>query len=293
VKLKDKLSTQESNLMGDLIVDATGPSSRCSEWLEEIGLKKPPIEEIQINYNQIAYRARWGDNFNPDWMYTVYRKAGLRKGGYFMRIEDDKEGRLQWLFAIVTHFGEPLEKRKEDFDNISSQLENTTFGEAVKNSIHLTELGQYRVPKIRRKIFSQMDPLPKGFIAIGDAQCIWAPHTGLGLTIGALAALALKETLENKEFSNLSRGYFKRSEQLINTYWNRSIKVVPVVDASTLSPFGRFVLWYKKKLVTYSFKDRQLWKETLGFACNEKSVGSLFYPPILLKMFLHMLGVMK
>lgn len=291
VRLKNKISQQETELFGDLIVDATGPSSRCSEWLEENGFTKPPVEEVQIAYNQLAYRARWRDDFKPDWMYSIHRNLGLRQGGYFMNIEDDKEGKTQWLFAVVTHFGEPLEKRKEDFVRLSLELENATFSDAVKNATPLTEIGQYKVPKIRRKIFSQMNPLPQGFIAIGDAQCIWPPHTGLGLAVGALDTLALKEVLENEDISNVTEDYFSISEKTIDKLWVKNIlqEVIPLKGTKKLSLFLRFLCWYKKKLGEYSTSDQKLWRVALLFGLNERSVKSLFRPSVILRMLTHVI----
>jgi 2-polyprenyl-6-methoxyphenol hydroxylase-like FAD-dependent oxidoreductase len=289
VILKDRKNLQVTNLPGDLIIDATGPFSRCSEWLEEIGLKKPPVEELQIDYNQIACRARFKEDFNPDWMYTIFRKSGFKKGGYFMRIEDDEDGKPQWHFAVVTHFGEALEKSKEDFDRLSSQLEDRQFGEAAKNAMTLTEIGQYRVPKIRRKSFSKIEASLQGLVAIGDAQCVWAPHTGLGLAMGAMEVLALSDALVHEQAKNVSAGYFKRSEKIIDAFWKRSIKVPPLIESSQLPRWNQFLAWYKNKLAQYSFSDPRLWKERVSIVLSEKSTASLLRPSIVLRILLHML----
>lgn len=292
VKLKNKITHQSSTLDGDLIVDTTGPHGRSVEWLEELGFKRPPIEEVQLNYIQVSYKARWKDDFSPDWSLTVFKKSGLLKGGYFMRLEDDSEGKPQWMFALVTNLGEPLEKNKESYEKFCKDLEDEAFNEAVKNATPLSEIGQYKLPKLRRKFFSQMHPLPKNLIIMGDAQCTWAPHTGLGLAMASSNALELQKVLEKTGLDNISENYFLSSEKLIARIWNQSIAqgVIPYVGTIKPSLYMKFLMWYKAKLSKYSDTDPILWRENILFFFNERTVKSLFRPAIVWRMFLHELG---
>lgn len=288
-KLKDRLNHQESIIVGDLIVDATGPHSRSIEWLVQHGLQRPPIEEVPINYIQVAYRGRWREDFHPDWGLTIYRTADLKKGGYFMKLENDKEGKSQWMFALVTHFGEPLEKSRQSYDKLLPEFDEPAFVEAVRNSSPLTEIGQYKLPILRRKFFSQMKVLPEGFIAMGDAQCTWAPHAGLGLAIAAVDALQLKKTLKNDGIQNISKNYFQRSEKEIDVIWNRNITqgVIPLIGSPKPSLLVKFLCWYKKKLGEYSVDDKKIWKELMLFFYNEQSIYSLFHPSLIFRAISH------
>lgn len=295
VKIKNRLIHQESIIEGDFIVDSTGPQSRNVIWLEELGLSGVPVEEVELNYIQIAYRARWRVEDQPNWKVSVLRKNGIHKGGYIQKLENDREGKPQWLFALVTHFGDPLEKNQESYERLIPELVDAKTAEALKKATPLTAIEQYKVPKIRRKFFGKMNSLPSNFVALGDAQAVWPPYTGLGLSIGALAVLELQKTLEIEGIQNISQNYFFRSEKMIESFWNRYIVqgLIPMVDSAKCSLWVKFFGWYKKKLSEYSIHDSQLWRESILFLIHEKSALSLFHPSILLRVLLHAVGFSK
>lgn len=293
VVLKDKNNHEVISLQGDLIVDATGPHSRSVEWLQSLGFTPPPIEEVKIDYIQIAYKARWRDDYKPDWSTTIFKRDGIKKGGYFMKLEDDKDGLPQWMFALVTHFGEPLEKDMKSYERLLPELENAAFYEAVKNATPLSEIGQYKLPKIRRKFFGKMENLPENFIVIGDAQCTWPPHAGLGLAVAAKMALELQDVLEKNNGQCIPRDYYSHSEKVISNLWNTNVTqgVIPMIGTPKSSLFVKFLLWYKMKLAKYSSNDPKLWAALLLFIWHEKPTKSLFSIPIIFRMILHATGL--
>ena len=287
VKSDNKLS----NIYADLTIACLGARSDMLKWFEELELDLPPEEKIKINYTQLAYKARWPSNYNPDYLATVLRFRDFNKGGYFWRVEDDSEGKPQWLFAIVTHLREDVQKKKDDFDQICSELGDPALAKAVKEAAPLTDLELFKVPFIQRRFFSKMKKHPKDFIAMGDLQTVWAPHTALGMATAAQEALCLQELLKGG-CQNLPLRYYKRTENIISRYWKLQISqhFAPITGLSKPSLYTRLLLWYKGQIGKYSWYDPVLQLALFRFTWSERqSVAYLFNPSIIFRVIYYKL----
>ncbi len=98
LRYRDRAENTIATFSGDLVVDASGRSSRSFEWLAALGYAAP--EETVINafvgYATRVYRRP--PNFNSDWKALFVRTRppfGLR-GGLIYPIEND-----QWMVNLV------------------------------------------------------------------------------------------------------------------------------------------------------------------------------------------------
>ncbi len=289
-RVRDRATQKETNLYADFVVSAMGPRSHSLEWLEGLGYPKPPQTTARLEYVQVAWRARWDEKYDPSWLYSIVRSPSLHIGGYFMRIEDDPQRKPQWLVAVVTHFGEPLQGTREDFQRVLEALGCKEIIEAINHAEELTPLQRFALPAPRFNHFIACQSLPEGLICMGDEQAVWAPHTGLGLATAALEASKLAEILETTSTNQLSRVYYAEAEKLIQARWYQfiDIDVRTIGGEPVKSYFIKFFLWYKKKISKYSANDPVLWKEMLRYILSDRGVGELLHPATVARVLWHL-----
>lgn len=287
VRLENIAKKEDVNLYADLIVDASGARSSAPDWLEALGFDRPIKTEVKIDYIQISRRYRFPSDYKPDWKYTIYRFATLRKGAYVMQLEDAPDG-TQWLVAFVSHFGEPIANTEEGFLEFAGRVVEPEFHAILKKSTPLTPIKQFSAPFTRKYSYAKIKRLPTSFIAIGDAVCIWAPHTGLGLATCAEEAVNLDLYLA-KEKQNpgtvKNRDFFQTIEKRIDFHWNNHIeKDVKQLLNPKKSMSSKFKTWYKKSFSKLCNEDPNAWKASFDVALSEKPSSSIFRPAIFFRV---------
>ena len=64
--------------------------------------------------------------------------------------------------------------------------------------------------------------LPRGLVALGDAVSSFNPVYGQGMSVAALQAVALRQTLASDD-DRLSQRYFKASAKIVDIAWDLAI----------------------------------------------------------------------
>jgi len=288
VRLQDLTKKEEVNLYADLVVDASGASTCFPDWLEALGFDKPIITRVPMDYIQVSRWVRLPKEYQPDWKYTAYRDLTLRKGGYALRLEDDHEG-AQWLFGFVSHFGEPITSSEKGFLEFAKKILEPELFNLLKKSKPITPIKQCSVPNIRKYSYSTNKRLPTNFFAVGDAMCLWPPHTALGLATAARAAVSLDNYLANKNISkavNRNRIFFNITEKSINKNWDKRInkEVIPLIHPKN-SIFLKFLAWYKRALSDLCTTNARASKAELDISFfPAKPFYTLFHPAIFFKV---------
>jgi 2-polyprenyl-6-methoxyphenol hydroxylase-like FAD-dependent oxidoreductase len=165
VRLTDRNSAGgDAGLHADLVVDASGRTSRAAEWLEDLGCGTTP--ETVVNAH-LGYAMRW---YRPP-----YGFAG------------------EWKGLDVLDRAEPL-----------------------------TPVHGYQRTENRLRHFERLARWPDGFIAVGDAVCAFNPVYGQGMSAAAVAAAALRETLQAVPVplpAGVTRGFQRQLAALNQIPW--------------------------------------------------------------------------
>jgi hypothetical protein len=77
-------------------------------------------------------------------------------------------------------------------------------------------------PASRRRRYERLAKFPRGLVALGDAVCSFNPVYGQGMSVAALEALALRQSLSAGE-ARLSQRYFKASGRIVDVAWDLAI----------------------------------------------------------------------
>jgi 2-polyprenyl-6-methoxyphenol hydroxylase-like FAD-dependent oxidoreductase len=241
-----------TELTGDLVVDATGRESRVPEWLKSLGYAAPP--ETRVN-PFLGYASRFympSVDAQRDWkgMIMQANPPGNLRGGVILPIEGG-----QWHVVLAGTGKDYPPTDEEAFLEFARSLVDPALFEALKEAQPLSPIYGYRRTENRLRHFERLQRQPEGLIVLGDAVCAFNPVYGQGMTVAALGAIALRESLHQCGERGLCGlpGRFQRKLARVNmlpwTLATSSDMRVPVVEGGNVSRGMRWRYWYLSRLV--------------------------------------------
>ncbi|MDT8911430.1 FAD-dependent monooxygenase [Amycolatopsis sp. PS_44_ISF1] len=207
----------------DLVLDATGRSSRLGDWLAGHGWERPPMRRMPIRLNYATAMFRRDERITD--LYTVTSQAGAgstpdgaaRIGG-FLRVEGDR-----WIM-LISGYGEDRPTRDpQDFITRCRRDFPPVFGAIAERAELLGEVLTYHQADSRRRDFHAVRRFPAGLLAAGDAVASFNPVYGQGLTSAALHASCLSAYLRSgPSVAEPARSYFERVRVVVDAAWQIS-----------------------------------------------------------------------
>lgn len=207
----------ERQLEVDLVVDATGRTSRTPRWLERHGYDAPPVDRVNVDVDYSTTRI---DRPPEDRrLLFVPPSAPRTRGAFFVPIEND-----QWEVLLQgIHDGET----PSDLDGFAEFLESLPVPELSEifgtRSPTTGTVHQYPFPFNLRRRYGDLDRFPDGLIVTGDAIASFNPIYGQGMSVGALDALLLHHALADGGREGLATRYFDRVENVVDAVWRLAV----------------------------------------------------------------------
>ncbi len=228
----------EEALDADLIVDATGRSSRAANWLAELGFDSP--DETVINgfwgYSTRYYRLPPG--WDPGWLTLALVPTGRdgRTRGAVIQLQDGE----RWACGLIgcAHDYPPTDD--DAFEAFVASLPVPDFAEVLAAGEPLTPAVGWRRTENRRRHFERLSGWPDGFVVIGDALTSVNPVYGQGMSVAALSAAELHRQLaDSAERGNLM-GLAARFQQalgaIVSLPWNLASGADYLVPGAEVQP---------------------------------------------------------
>jgi 2-polyprenyl-6-methoxyphenol hydroxylase-like FAD-dependent oxidoreductase len=136
----------------------------------------------------------------------VQVEAGMVYGGMAGYHGDHPPGDLKGFLEFARSLSQP------DVFDVLSQSEL------------LSPIVRYRIPSSNRRHYGRMRRFPGGVLPLGDSVCNFDPVFGQGMTVTALEAEALADSLDLHRTSDdaVRREYFKRIDAVIDVAWGMS-----------------------------------------------------------------------
>jgi 2-polyprenyl-6-methoxyphenol hydroxylase-like FAD-dependent oxidoreductase len=189
VRARGSARAATRELAADLVVDASGRTSRAPQWLEEIGCHAPREESVDAG---LAYATRV---FRPDQELApavfMQPRPGCPRGAAYLPVEDGA-----WLLSLYGARGHHPPTEGDAFLDFTTGLAHPLIHERVKASEPLSPVHGFRDTANRRRHYEAPGAAPEGFVVLGDALCTFNPIYGQGMSVAALGALALRATLD-------------------------------------------------------------------------------------------------
>ncbi|GGP91304.1 NAD(P)/FAD-dependent oxidoreductase [Streptomyces melanogenes] len=220
-------------LAADLVVDATGRSSRLGSWLVEAGWPAPPVERTRIDLHYATARFRRGDEApgvmgacaTPPAAGSVTRRrfAGLAA------VEGD-----QWLLTVGDHGARPPTD-PDGFRRACEELKAPPFQAVARQCEMLGGIETFTLAHTVKRDFAAVERLPGGLVAVGDSVASFNPVYAQGITAAAFHASCLARHLASGADVHASAApYFKHVAAVTDAAWE--VSTLAVVQPDLVGP---------------------------------------------------------
>ncbi len=242
----------------DLVVDATGRSSRLGDWLEENGWQRPPMRRMPIKLNYATAMFSYDEQVSDVWSAISQSSADPDTGrpariGGFLKVEGDR-----WILLISGYGDDRPSKDTQDFITRCRKDFPEVFGDIAERATMVREVVTYHQADSRRRDFHELERFPAGLIAAGDAVASFNPVYGQGMTSATLHASCLSQYLRSQpSLREPAMPYFDLVRVVVDVAWQVSTFAdleLPHVDGPY--PRGyRLIRWFSGQLFKASMTD--------------------------------------
>lgn len=213
----------EQRLCADLVIDATGRSSRAPLWLRELGLPTPTQREIDpgLVYASRLFKApeHARNGFPVVNIQADPRGDGPGKAGAIAPIENG-----QWLVTVAgTRGGEPTSD-SDAFIPFALGLRHPVIGHLLADATPLSDVAITRSTSSRRLYYERATHWPEGFAVLGDALATYNPVYGQGMSVAAQSAVALRDAITRHGWGHgLARRIQKATARPAASAWDLAV----------------------------------------------------------------------
>ena len=210
----------DDRLATDLVVDATGRSSRIGRWLDEAGWPAPPLERmrVEINYTTALFHR---DVADPEVAFCFATWGiGRTPPGVAPSVIDAVEGD-RWIVMIGGYGADKPGRAPDELRAICAKLP-PPFPQASIGEL-LEPIAGYTQADSRRRDFQAVSRFPARLVVVGDAVASFNPIYGQGMSSAALHASCLSEYLvSGPDLDQPARTFFDLQRVIVDAAWQTS-----------------------------------------------------------------------
>lgn len=286
VVYQDSADHLEKVLSADLVLDASGRSSKAAEWLQALGLAAPAATRITPHLGYATQRLQIPEGCSTDWKVLLVSQEAPHNPrlGYLAQVENN-----EWI-ATLGGYGKdypPLEQAP--FMEFARSLASPAFYEAIRDAQPVTQIKAHRATANRLYHYETL-AMPRGFAAIGDAVCALCPVYGQGMTVSAISAMTLQKWLQQSSaVGHLDTSAFQQKlANCLQFPWGLatgSDAQFPTTEggAASPNPVAKLFQGYIQRLLKKSKQDGWVHVRFTEVAHMVKPPTAFFAPRLLLK----------
>jgi 2-polyprenyl-6-methoxyphenol hydroxylase-like FAD-dependent oxidoreductase len=289
---------EPQKILGDLIIDSSGRSSKTPDWLEEYGFERPRESKVNIGLGYTSRLYKCPDDFKEDWqLLAVYPQfPDTWRAGVISHVQNN-----QWIATLIGYFGDHALANDTSFLEYAHSLSRPDIYNQLKNATPAGPIKVFKMPEARRRHYEALHRFPGRLIVTGDAYCMFNPFFGQGITAITCSAETLKHCLQKHyrmpdgKLGVFSAAFHKKLAKQIALPW----LLTNVIDLSYKSTLGKrpaglpVLVWLFKKLIDGSARDIQISRAFLKVYHMYSGLGTFFKPSFLRSFFLYLVKTQR
>ena len=266
---------EECEMVADLVVDATGKTSRTPRLIEKRGYDRPPVDERQIDG---AYTSMLVNRPPDDRRHLLipFSPPDRTAAGGAIPIEDDR-----FLVAVGGLYEEYPAADLEECMEFAADLPSSEIRQILEQyDIVDGSLEHYPFPSSMLRRYELLDEFPERLVVIGDAIASLNPAYGRGLSVAAMEAVQLHQCL-SEGLEGISRRYFDQIEPIVSESWSVTARDLLFPQSSEeQSTTSKVIDKYIDLLKDAASDDPMIADEYMRVSLMEKSPKALYRPVI-------------
>ncbi len=117
-----------------------------------------------------------------------------KRFGAVLPIEGDR-----WIVTLGGWLNDHAPADEQGFLEFARSLPTQDIYDVIRKAQPLTDFDVYKFQSNVRNHYEEMPRFPDGYIVVGDAICIFNPVYGQGMTVSAMEAEALNQSLKDQQ----------------------------------------------------------------------------------------------
>lgn len=205
-----------SSMSADLVVDASGRTSRLPVWLGELGIEVGETTRIDANVGYATRTYASERSVLPGCPGVVVAATPQTLvGGLALRVEHD-----QWLICAVGFGAHRPPRDNSACEDFLSRLVDPALSELVSQCDPVDDNRTHRQTANVRHHYEKVRSWPSGLLSIGDGLCAFDPVYGQGVTVAAAQAVVLGRAAQQGLRPSQSRRLQRRLAACAGTAWS-------------------------------------------------------------------------
>jgi 2-polyprenyl-6-methoxyphenol hydroxylase-like FAD-dependent oxidoreductase len=273
----------EEILDADLVLDATGRTGRTPAWLATLGYEQPPEEQLAV---QVRYASRHlrlpAGALDAVKFIAIGAEPGRPTGLVLLAQEQDR-----WILTLIGYGTHHPPTDPQGFLAFVKTVAPPDVFAAIRAAEPLDDIIANRFSTNLRRRYERLRRFPAGLLVFGDAICSSNPAYALGMSLAALQAIALRDSLTSGE-RNLAARFFRAASKPIDMAWRIAVGsdlALPPVPGPRPLPV-RVINAYVNRVLTAAERDPTVAERFIRVADLQHPATRLFRPSTALRVLL-------